>query len=166
MLLTAVSIGSSIGQVQRYSQNDQLHGIAKGDINQRTNCVSQAACNAFCSMTQQPSQGDDSYSVHAEDDGRVQPYSFDGDTHRHKDEQDIDPAMAQGRLGVMNKSDRAILHADQGTWFWFLRFVFRAGPQVCSRGPSGRIHFGMLGSRAGRFFVRRRFASRSIVGVV
>lgn len=68
------------------SQNNQLHGISKGDINQRTDCVSQTACNALCSMTQQPSQGDDSYCVHGEDDGRVQPYSFHGNAHRHKDE--------------------------------------------------------------------------------
>ena len=74
--------------------------------------------------------------------------------------------MAQSRLGVLNKSDRAILHADQGTWFWFFGFIFAAGPQVRGRGPSGGIYLGMLIGRGARLFVRRFVGRLVVVGVV
>jgi hypothetical protein len=82
-------------------------------------------------MAEQTCERDDSHSVHGEDHSWVEAGSFNGNTHWHEDQQDVDPAVADSILGVVVEPTCPIAHA--GDKAGFLRFFFLCGPCCGSR---------------------------------
>lgn len=128
------------------NENDQLDGVTKGDVDQSSDRVTQAGGHALSGVTEESGQGDNGHGVHREDDGRVQADCPDDDTDRHEDQQDVDPAMAEGILGVVVEPAAAIAHANEQAWFGvvFLGGTWRrAGALDCI------VHLYILGGGRG-----------------
>lgn len=149
------------------SQYDQFNGIAKCDIGQSPYGVPKTTSNTFGGMAQQPCEGDNGDGIHREYNRRVQIRRLDGDSHGHKDKQGIDPAVAEGGLGVSHETDGAILHPDEKsrTFFAGIFIVFTMGIGGLGELPLRRpIHLGII-VRSRSVFGDAR-GGRSVVGGV
>jgi hypothetical protein len=96
-------------RTQRNLHDNQLHRISKGNIGERTNRVTHTTGNALSGMAEQASQRHDGDGVHGKDDGRAHMGCLDGDADRDEHQQDIEPAVQQGGLGMFAEPDDAIL---------------------------------------------------------
>lgn len=94
-------------------QNNQLDSITKGNVDQGADGVTQTAGDTLRSMAQQAGQRDDGHSIESEDDDWTQARGCDGNTGGYKNQQHIDPAMADGSLCVADEAHRTILHANK-----------------------------------------------------
>lgn len=96
-------------------------------------------------MAQQARQRDDGDRIQGEDNGRVQARRLDGNARRHEQQQDIDPAVAQGRLGVLAEADTAVFHPDPWTRVGgFSIFVFTGAGLGGCRALRARVHLPIL----------------------
>lgn len=144
-------------------QDNQFDRISKSDIDQRTDRITQTTGHAFGRMAQQPSERHNRHCIHGKDDGWTQLSRLDGDTHRHEDQQNIDPAMEEGGLGVVTETDAAISDPGQGTWFGGLLLIgfMVLGARLVGRAPLWPCHLGILSRRNNRIAM---FGDRGIGG--
>lgn len=146
---------------QSDDENDQLDGVAKGDVDQRADGVTQAASHALGSMAQQTRQGNDSDRVHCEDNSRTETCGLDGNAHWYKDQEDINPTVADGIRSMLAKPAAAISHTDEEVRFRVA--VLLRG--YCRSRPFGwRIHFSIVRRGRLRDLPGREFGRRSVRG--
>jgi len=79
------------------------------DIEQCTERISNTGSDDFGRVREQASQWNDGDGIHREDNLGLQVYKLDYDTKRHEDEQDVDPAVGKGILGVGDESEGSVL---------------------------------------------------------
>lgn len=89
---------------ERNDEDDQFDGVAESDVEKCTKAVAETAGHAFGGVAKQTCERYDGDSVQSEDDGWAQVSSLGGNTDRHEDEQDVDPAVAESILGVDDKA--------------------------------------------------------------
>lgn len=85
-------------------EDDQLDGVSKGDVEECTKGVAKTACDTLGGVTEQASEWDDGNSVHRKDNSRAQVGSFGCNADRYEYQQNVDPAVADGILGVNDKA--------------------------------------------------------------
>ena len=85
------------------AQDDQLHGVAKGDVQQGADRVAHLVGDALGGEAEQAGERDDGERVHGEDDcGRHAGQHLDDYADGHEDEEDVEPRVehdAAERLG-------------------------------------------------------------------
>jgi len=100
---------------QSDDEDDEFDSIAKSDIEQCTNGVTETTGYTLGGVTEQTSEWDDSDCVQGEDNGRAHVCSLGCNTDRYEDQQDVDPAVAESILGV-NDEAFAGLDGTGGHW--------------------------------------------------
>lgn len=95
-------------------QDNQFHGVAKRDIEQRADSVSHVTSDTLRGVAEQSSQGNDGDGVHRKDDAGAGMYLGHSDADRHKDEEQVDLAVQQDHLTCPSKSDHQVGFAVGG----------------------------------------------------
>lgn len=79
-------------------QYDELHGVAKGDVEQSSKSIAHVAGHRLGRKAKEASQGDDGYAVHGKHDAAMDAGDVcDDDADGHKDQQDVEPAVCQSQ---------------------------------------------------------------------
>jgi hypothetical protein len=93
-------------------KDDQLDGISECDIHERANGVSQPHGNALGGVTEESSKGYDGYRVHGENNASTSASEVDGNTDRHKHQQNINVA---GQEDVLEGEEEPNSHIFVGS---------------------------------------------------
>jgi hypothetical protein len=96
-------------------EDDEFDCVAESNVEQCTDGVTKTTGHALGGVTEQAGEWHDSDCVQGEDDGWAHVSSLGCDTNRHEDQQDIDPAVADGILS-MDEEALAGLDGAGGHW--------------------------------------------------
>jgi hypothetical protein len=100
---------------QSDDENDEFDRVAESNIEQSTNGVAETTRHTLSGVTEQTREWDDSDGVECENDGWTHMSSLSRNTEGYENQQDVDPAVADGVLGVDHKA-LASLDGAGGHW--------------------------------------------------